>query len=97
MIWLFFILLTSIVAWGSFAKWNILLIATIGILTNVLWAYLATNTKNNDLLIKYAMFWDVGYVLIFALIPALFLGVQTNINFWIGVSFIVLGTFILNQ
>lgn len=96
LIWSVFILTTSLVAYGSFSRWNIFLIAGLGIITNLLWAYLTTIVLDKELLIKYAVGWDTIYVILFAIVPVVFVNVQTTPFFWIGLLLIILGIFVLH-
>ena len=94
-IWLFFFILTSLAAYGSFSMWPVLLIAGIGATNNLLWAYVTNITEDKSILLRYAIYWDVAYVVLFAIIPVLFLGVASTVNFWIGLMLILLGICII--
>lgn len=81
-------LITCTSVYFSYSKvlgnYSISFIAITGMLSGLLWGVLAKNTTNNDLLIKYGLYWDIGVTLIYAIIPIIFFDVRPSTNVYLG-------------
>jgi multidrug transporter EmrE-like cation transporter len=90
MIWIGYLLLTVITSIASFKNWGMGPLLLFAFMINILWAYLSQTTLDKKILLNYSLYWNVGFVIIFSVVPVL-LGVQPDLKFWIGLGLILAG------
>lgn len=89
-----FYCLATILSYNQKAKeayWFFPVGIILGILINFLWLGIAKETTNNDILIKYALYWDIMAVLIYSSLPIVFLNVSVSITTLIGLFLSIVG------